>query len=161
MIIGDDAPDALRRGSVDEGQRLADCADSLGLQGRVHRLGPCDDATLNQAYAAADVHVFPVRHVPGDIEGFGMVAIEAAAHGLPTVAFAVGGVPDAISHGNSGYLLRPGDYDGFADRVCDVLAAGRDSLMRGTSREFAHNFAWKHFGERLRRMLQACTEVKE
>lgn len=161
VIIGDDAPDALRKCHADSGQRLVDRADALGLGTNIRRLGPCDDATLSQAYAAADVHVFPVRHVPGDIEGFGMVAIEAAAHGLPTVAFAVGGVPDAVSDGNSGHLLQPGDYDGFSARVCDVLAVGRGSAMRGAARKFAQNFAWEHFGERLRRMLRACTEVRQ
>lgn len=155
VIIGDDAPDALHKGDVDAGQRLLETAAALGLQDCLCRLGPCDDTTLGQAYASAGVHVFPVRHVPGDIEGFGMVAIEAAAHGLPTVAFAVGGVPDAVADGRSGYLLRPGDYEGFADRVCDVLAAGRAAPMRATARAFARDFAWERFGERLRAALEA------
>lgn len=160
VIIGDDAPDALHKGKVETGKYLLELADVLGLQGNLCRLGPCDDATLDQAYAAADVHVFPVRHVPGDIEGFGMVAIEAAMHGLPTVAFAVGGVPDAVADGGSGYLLRPGDYEGFSDRVCDVIAAGRTSPLRASARAFASDFAWGRFGERLRAMLQA-TQIKE
>ena len=155
VIIGDDAPDALHKGTADAGQRLLETAVALGLQGNLCRLGPCDDATLDQAYAAAAVHVFPVRHVPGDIEGFGMVAIEAAAHGLPTVAFAVGGVPDAVGDGRSGYLLKPGDHEGFANRVCDVVAAGRAAPMRTTARAYASHFAWERFGERLRAALQS------
>ena len=54
-------------------------------------LARVDDQRLSDAYFAADVMVFPVLDLPGDVEGFGMVAVEAAAHGLPTVAFAVGG----------------------------------------------------------------------
>lgn len=150
LVIGDDAPDALRK---DDAHRAADVeatARAAGLAGHVIRLGACDDATLARAYAAADVHVFPVRHVPGDVEGFGMVAIEAAAHGLPTVAFAVGGVPDAVREGVSGFLLPPGDYAGFVRRVCDVIDAGREAAMRRTARAFSLDFSWDRFGERLR-----------
>lgn len=161
VIVGDDAPDALRKSSTDVGQRLLDTAAALGLQGNVRRLGPCDDVTLAQAYAAADVHVFPVRHVPGDIEGFGMVAIEAAAHGLPTVAFAVGGVPDAVCDYVSGYLVTPGDYDAFALRVCDVLIAGRDAPMSISARAFASGFAWERFGERLRAAVDSVAQGRQ
>lgn len=150
VVIGDDAPDALQKGRVEGGERLATQIASLNLQEHVSRIGSCDEATLEAAYAAADVHVFPVREIQGDIEGFGMVAIEAAAHGLPTVAFAVGGVPDAVLHGESGYLVAPHDYGDFAARVCDVIAAGRDSPMRTSARAFASGFAWHRFGERLR-----------
>jgi phosphatidylinositol alpha-1,6-mannosyltransferase len=83
-----------------------------------------------------------------------MVAIEAAAHGLPTVAFAVGGVPDAVSPGRSGHLVHPGDYAGFAQRTCELLAAGRDTTLRASAREFAATFTWDIFAMRLRESLQ-------
>lgn len=155
VVIGDDAPDALRKGRGDSAAALDAAAAAAGFSQHVVRLGACDDATLRLAYAAADVHVFPVRQVAGDIEGFGMVAIEAAAHGLPTVAFAVGGVPDAVVDGVSGHLLRPGDHEGFADRVCAVVDAGRDAPMRASARAFAAGFAWERFGARLRAALHA------
>lgn len=153
VLVGDDAPDALRRHGADPAAALARAADACGLSDRVLRLGPCDETTLGQAYAAADVHVFPVCQIPGDVEGFGMVAIEAAAHGLPTVAFAVGGIPDAVGDGASGHVLPPGDYGGFAERVCDVLAAGRDSPLRESARAFARGFSWELFEARLRSLI--------
>lgn len=149
VVIGDEAPDALGGRGEGAKQRIVAAAAEHGLQACIHFLGPCDDATLTQAYFAADAHVFPVRDIPGDVEGFGMVAIEAAAHGLPTVAFAVGGVPDAVSHGRSGYLAPPGDYALFADRVCELLNAGRNAPMRQTAKEVAQAFRWERFGERL------------
>lgn len=153
VVIGDEAPDALAGAGAGGRAALQALAAELGLGDNLRLLGPCDDDTLTQAYFAADVHVFPVLDLPGDVEGFGMVAIEAAAHGLPTVAFAVGGVPDAVDPGGSGHLIQPGDYVGFAERVGQVLAAGRDAPMRTTAREFAAAFRWERFGERLRAAL--------
>ena len=154
LVIGDDAPDALAGATTGGRAALEALAASLGLAEHVRLLGPCDDDTLRQAYFAADVHVFPVRDLPGDVEGFGMVAIEAAAHGLPTVAFAVGGVPDAVNPGQSGCLVPAGQYGEFAAAVCRLLAAGREAPLRNQARQFASNFTWDDFALRLRQALQ-------
>src|SRR3546814_12287140 len=81
-----------------------------------------DDALLSVVYKAASAHIFPVREIPGDPEGFGMVAVEAAAHGVPTIAFATGGIVDAVAEGESGRLIRTGDYGAFAGIVVESLA---------------------------------------
>lgn len=157
VVVGNDAPDALYRSGRGGARQLLDAAPDERTRARIMVLGVLDDEALGEAYAAADVHVFPVKESPGDIEGFGMVALEAAAHGLPTVAFAVGGVPDAVSPGRSGYLLAPGDYTGFVDRVCALLDADDDERagLGASAREFSAAFRWEHFGERLRASLSA------
>ena len=153
VVIGDEAPDALTGAGTGGRAALKALAAELGLSANLLLLEPCSDDTLSQAYFAADVHVFPVRDIPGDVEGFGMVAIEAAAHGLPTVAFAVGGVPDAVSPGHSGHLSQPGDYIGFARCIGQLIAAKGDTAMRAHAREFAAGFRWACFGNRLRATL--------
>lgn len=153
VVIGDEAPDALNGRGAGAIQRLLEAAAEQGLEDHLRVLGTCDDPTLSEAYFASDVHVFPVRQVAGDIEGFGMVAMEAAAHGLPTVAFALGGVPDAVHPGRSGYLVNPGDYERFADSVCELLSLDRHADIRRSARELAEEFRWERFGERLRSVL--------
>ena len=153
VVIGDEAPDALSGAGLGSHSELQKLAAELEMSNSLFMFGPCDDQTLEQAYFAADVHVFPVREVPGDVEGFGMVAIEAAAHGLPTIAFAVGGVPDAVESGRSGYLVRPDDYKTFSERVCELLATRAASNWKETARETADKFTWEVFGTRLRQSL--------
>jgi phosphatidylinositol alpha-1,6-mannosyltransferase len=75
----------------------------------VRFLGALDDAALAAAYAAADVFALTsVEHGPS-VEGFGLVYLEAAAHGLPIIGHAIGGVPEAVADGVNGLLVPPGD----------------------------------------------------
>jgi phosphatidyl-myo-inositol dimannoside synthase len=152
IVIGEEASQALKHqaGVV---QQIENAVRDTGMGAHVRLLGAVDDASLSAAYFAADLLVFPVLDRPGDVEGFGMVAIEAAAHGLPTVAFNVGGVGDAVSEGLSGWLIRAGDYATLADTVSAAL----HRLQNGTGttiapqriRSHAERFSWEVFDARL------------
>lgn len=153
LVVGD-VPSSALHAQAQTVASIHEAAALAGVAGNVRFLGVIPDEELESAYRCADVHVFPVRQIPGDIEGFGMVAVEAAAHGLPTVAFAAGGVIDAVGDGISGCLVANGDYLAFAMAVQRVLSE-RGSLC-DSSRAFAAQFAWPRFGERLRELLGAA-----
>lgn len=106
-------------------------------------LGTLFGPDLADAYAGADVHVFPVRDIPNDPEGFGMVAAEAAAHSLPTVAYAAGGAVDAVADGVSGTLVPVGNAEAFADAALTLL---RTPLETDAMATFARGLAWCEFG---------------
>lgn len=152
-IIGGEPVQALYAGtqSID---KIRAQAQSRGVSEQVHFLGKVSDLELRTAYLASDVHVFPVRSLPGDPEGFGMVAVEAAAHGLPTVAFATGGVTDAVADGVSGILVPSGDAAAFTHAVLAILQSDpeRRSAWRTDARSFASRFSWPEFGRRLWRL---------
>ena len=158
VIIGDEATDALHARAGSERDRILVAASSAGVEQSLRFLGRCDEATLGVAYQAADLHIFPVLELPGDVEGFGMVALESAAHGLPTVAFAVGGVPDAVRAGYTGDLVEPGNYVKFSDAVCRQLAQPYGAESVAACREFAAGKAWPIFAERLRSLLGASND---
>ncbi len=148
LIVGD-APKQALHARAQSPESIQAAANAAGIGANVRFLGVITDyAELGDVYRAADVHVFPVRQLPGDPEGFGMVAVEAAAHGLPTVAFATGGIVDAVAEGKSGYLVVPGDYAALADATVRVLAL-RDDTMSPACHAFARDFAWLEFGRQI------------
>ena len=95
---------------VDE---LHKTAADAGIAARLVFAGPLAHDDLRTAYAGADLLVLPSR-----AESYGMVVTEALAHALPVVASEVGGVPEALGHGDDGstpgVLVRPGDPDALA-----------------------------------------------
>lgn len=160
-IIGEEASDALHGASGSERENILAAARAAGVEANLQFLGRCDESTLHAAYQAADCHVFPVLDLPGDVEGFGMVAIESAAHGLSTVAFAVGGVPEAVAEGVSGHAIAAGDYKTMSDRIVSLL--NRPAAQRASdglrSRAFAQGFAWALFGHRLRDLAASAIGI--
>ena len=100
------------------------------LEERVMLLGRVDETTLSAAYHAAELFIFPLRVVDGDVEGLGMVATEAAAHGSPTVAFATVGVPDVIADGVSGSLVESGNYPLLAQEIFNISTASVRSSLK-------------------------------
>lgn len=153
VVIGDEASDALHARVGSERERILAAARNAGVEKNLRFLGRCDEATLGAAYQAADLHIFPVLELPGDVEGFGMVALESAAHGLPTIAFAVGGVSDAVQDGRTGTLVEPDDYGSLGGAVIRQLGRTRDESTAAVCRDFAAGKAWPVFGERLRKLL--------
>ena len=155
LVVGEEPDQALLKSSG-ETARVIQRLDALGLHQSVRFLGSPDDQALSMAYFAADVLVFPVQQQVSDNEGFGMVAIEAAAHGLPTVAFAAGGVPDAVADGVSGWLLPPADYPAMHATVVACLQGDAGVVSAGSCRQFAEGFAWPMFASRLSSMVIAA-----
>jgi phosphatidylinositol alpha-1,6-mannosyltransferase len=152
VIAGGRAADALAR-QGDEERRLREAVSQTGLASHVLFTGEVSDALLQALYGAASLLVFPVQDLPGDVEGFGMVALEAAAQGVPTIAFAAGGVPDAVADGVSGFLLPAGEFDRMAARVNACLDGDWAGVSAHSCRAFAEGFAWPRYGERLRELL--------
>jgi phosphatidylinositol alpha-1,6-mannosyltransferase len=153
VVIGEEAADALHTQSGSERQRIEAAARAAGVAEQVLFAGRCTEEQLADAYFGAQVHVFPVLEQEGDVEGFGMVALESAAHGLRTVAFAVGGVPDAVLSGTTGTLVGSGDYAAFAAAVVEMLDAPSSPEKIAASRAFAAGKDWSRFGKRLLALL--------
>jgi phosphatidylinositol alpha-1,6-mannosyltransferase len=149
LVVGDVPAQALFA-EAQTPESILQAAKNAGVGTHVRFLGALFGQDLADAYAGADVHVFPVREIPNDPEGFGMVAVEAAAHGLPTVSYATGGVVDAVREGISGRLVRQGDNGGFAGAA---LTALRDYSDPTPIRDYAAEFVWLSFGANISRAL--------
>lgn len=147
VVVGEAPRNSLGAG-IQSVESIQAQANDSGIGEHIRFLGVITDpALLATAYEAADVHLFPVRHIPDDPEGFGMVAIEAAAHGLPTVAFATGGVVDAVSDGQSGCLVANEDYLSFAISTLDIISGDTYRQYSERAIVFSKKFAWPKMGK--------------
>jgi glycosyltransferase involved in cell wall biosynthesis len=97
---------------------------------------------MDRLYAAADVLLLPSEDEP-----FGLVILEAMAAGVPVVASRSGGIPEIVEHGKSGRLVEPGDVDGFASALREVLTQRelRDSLVEEGRKLVEGHFSLKRF----------------
>lgn len=144
VVIGEAPKNSLGAG-IQSVESIQAQAKQNGVAGHIRFLGVITDKNLlATAYEAADVHVFPVRDIPDDPEGFGMVAVEAAAHGVATVAFATGGIVDAVSEGVSGYLVEKNNYEQMSRKILQCL---KTPLAEDRISLFSGGFAWVNFGK--------------
>jgi phosphatidylinositol alpha-1,6-mannosyltransferase len=157
VVVGSPPRSALHAG-IETPEDLRAAARTVGLENRLLFTGDLFGRDFDDAYGGADLHVFPVRHDPRDPEGFGMVAIEAAALGLATVAFATGGVTEAVRDGISGRLVPPNNAHAFAQAACDLLT---HPLSPDKIRDFARRFSWERFGCAVRAALDPAFRVCE
>ncbi|SYX84557.1 N-acetyl-alpha-D-glucosaminyl L-malate synthase BshA [Paenibacillus alvei] len=88
----------------------------LGLEDRVHFLGKQDE--IAQVISLADVLL-----LPSEKESFGLVALEAMACGVPTIGSEAGGIPELVSHGETGFLAPTGDTAAMAHYAIRLLSA--------------------------------------
>jgi phosphatidylinositol alpha-1,6-mannosyltransferase len=91
--------------------------DRRDLAPRVQRLGRISNEALTHLYRSADLFVMPNVPVEGDMEGFGIVLLEAGANGTPAVAARLEGIQDVVTEGVNGHLVEPESPTAFADAI--------------------------------------------
>ena len=148
VIIGSEPVHALKQNKQNITDEIKSYLQKNNLTEAVVFLGRCDDETLIAAYQAANAHVFPVLASSSDVEGFGMVAIEAAANGLATVAFNSGGIADAVVSGASGDIVSTGDYSALVEMICLYLDLDKTVTIK-SCRHVASSYTWHVFIEKI------------
>ncbi len=126
--------------------RLERLAHRLGVGGRVAFLGARPQEELPLFYSAADLLALPSRY-----ESFGIAALEAAACGLRTLAFDVGGVSRAVRAGQSGHLVPDGDTPAYARKMREMLE-GERGRPRREALAWAEAFSWERIAEAERKV---------
>ncbi|MFJ5231621.1 glycosyltransferase family 4 protein [Kitasatospora sp. NPDC088391] len=139
---------------------LEKLVDTVGVRPSVVFTGAVPWAELPAHYGAGDVFAMPCRTRRGglDVEGLGIVYLEASATGLPVVAGDSGGAPDAVREGVTGYVVPGKDGERqLAERLVRLL--GDEGLRRelgGAGRDWVHAaWRWDMLAERLTGLLQA------
>ena len=128
--------------------RIQQLVAELGIADRVDFRPPQPHHHLSSWYRAADVVLVPSRS-----ESFGLVALEAAACGIPVVAAAVGGLRSLVEHGRTGFLVEDRAPVEFAARIDLLLASPELAAQMGAdAARRAETFSWSTTAGRLRRL---------
>ncbi|MER7401185.1 glycosyltransferase family 4 protein [Streptomyces sp. NPDC000070] len=132
-------------------------AHDTGVAGSVRFTGPVPWSELPAHYGAGDVFAMPCRTRRGglDVEGLGIVYLEASATGLPVVAGDSGGAPDAVLDGETGWVVRGGSPEEAADRIITLLGdAELRHRMGERGREWVEEkWRWDLLAEHLKNLL--------
>jgi glycosyltransferase involved in cell wall biosynthesis len=125
---------------------------ALGLEGRFRLAGFRED--LDQFTPHWDLAV-----LPSFTEGLPCIALEALAAGVPVVATAVGGIPEVVGEGVSGYLVPPGDPAALARRIRDALRseAERTAMGRNGRERVRNQFSFEQKSARFQRLFSELT----
>jgi D-inositol-3-phosphate glycosyltransferase len=134
-------------------QRIRSLIEAHGLADRVDFVEPQAHHILSTYYRAADVVIVPSRS-----ESFGLVALEAAACGVPVVASGVGGLITIVDDGVTGHLVADRSPDVFAQHVDRILANPIEAAVMGArAAEKARRYTWNFAAARLRRVYADVT----
>ncbi|GGT04404.1 glycosyltransferase family 4 protein [Streptomyces cinerochromogenes] len=132
-------------------------ADETGVAGSVRFTGAVPWSELPAHYGAGDVFAMPCRTRRGglDVEGLGIVYLEASATGLPVVAGDSGGAPDAVLEGETGWVVRGGSAEQTAERVVALLQDPelRRRMGERGRRWVEEKWRWDLLAERLKALL--------
>ena len=146
-LVAGDGPDRAR---------IAASIEQYRIQENVELLGSISHEDLEMLYNGADLFIMPNIPVPNDMEGFGLVMLEAGMCGLPVIASNIEGIADVITEGANGHLVQTGGEEGFQLAIMryytDVEAL--HSLKGRTRRFTAAHFSWDAVVDRYVSILQ-------
>ena len=143
-------------GIGEDREYLANLARDCHIAARVHLLGHVPTEELPAWYNACDIFAMPNREIDGDTEGFGMVFLEAAACGKPSIAGNAGGTAAAVEDGVTGYRVQGEDVEQIVGKLRLLLSD--DSLRTRMGRsgfERAHReFSWDAVARKTAALLE-------
>ncbi len=117
-------------------------------QSYVRMLGRLSDEELSDWYNVADIFVLPSHNINGDVEGFGIVNLEASLNKLPLIVGQDGGVPETVLHNITGYSIDGNNENDLIDALEKLLKNPEKRTSMGeTGYDFAKNFSWQKSAE--------------
>lgn len=152
MILGD-GPERLR---------LQQLINERGLNGVISMSGPITECEKHEWLSKASLFVLPVRELADrDVEGYGIVFLEAAAFGVPAVAGRSGGAPEAVLDGETGLIVDPEDVDQIADAIeCVLTDRALHERLSVKARAHAAQQTWGRVAERFLSEIRPLFEVE-
>jgi len=134
---------------------LQQLANDLGIAEHVHFPGYIDDRERGLYFSAADIHVQPSIQSGSMIEGYGIVFIEAAAAGLPSIAGDIGGQEEAVLDGETGFVVDGTDQKQLIYTIKNLAQSpGLRKQMGEAGRVWAGKNNWEQIAEQIELLLR-------
>ncbi|MFT4603752.1 MAG: phosphatidylinositol alpha-1,6-mannosyltransferase [Rhodothermales bacterium] len=152
-LAGDGPEHAAIRGTI----------EAAGLAHRVRLLGRVSEEELGALYQGADLFVMPNIPVPGDMEGFGVVMLEAGLSGLPSVGARLEGIAEVITNDHNGRLVESGDADAFSTAIRHYVddPAFLTEASRSAYQHTRSHFSWASVGAEYVEVLKARLATRD
>jgi glycogen(starch) synthase len=137
--------------------RLEVAVAELDLGEHVSFAGGLSDAELHNLYGMSDLFAHPTLY-----EGSSLVTLEAMAHGLPVVASAVGGIPDKVVEGATGFLVQPGQPEQLASKIAWLATHPdeRETMGREGAQLAAEKFSWERIAAQTLELFSRLRDEK-
>jgi len=132
LVVGDGEEKAKIKNSIKENN----------LNEKVHLLGKVDFQILKEIYNIADLFIMPNITIKGDVEGFGLVAIEAGSCGVSVITSGIEGIKGAIINGETGWIVGEKNIEGFLDKINNANL--NKEKVKKTIKE---NYSWEKIVE--------------
>lgn len=132
LIVGD----GPERENIQKAKEKSDKKEKIVIVGKQ------PEKILNACYAAADLFIMPNIPVEGDMEGFGIVLLEANRAGVPAIASDLEGIKDVIEEGVNGYKIPHSKPDFFAQKIDYVLENELDELSEKSKEYVQKYYSW-------------------
>lgn len=145
-------------GDGPEHEILKSTVQAEGLSDRVILAGKQPEKILKQAYVAADLFVMPNIPVEGDMEGFGIVLLEANMASTTAVAADLEGIKDVIVNGKNGYRIAPFDVEAYVNKIEDILSDGPQASGAQARSYVQEKFSWNRVADQYISYLKKITE---
>lgn len=148
-------------GAGPEHDRLKEIVSTSNLQEKVLMVGKQPDEVLKDAYAGADIFIMPNIPIPGDMEGFGIVLLEANLAGTPAVAADLEGIKDVIENGKNGFKIAVRDAENFSGHIDSLIENGLEEMSTSSKKFVLENFTWNKVAQQYISYLKEIVETKK
>ncbi|KXB07196.1 hypothetical protein AKJ52_00785 [candidate division MSBL1 archaeon SCGC-AAA382C18] len=139
---------------------LETLAKKMGVKDQVHFVGKIKREKISKFYAFSDVFCMPSKFLQdkGDVEGLGLVFLEAQSYGLPVIGTESGGIPEAINDKKSGFVVPSGDPQTLAHKIRKLKEnSNLYQDMSENAKQFVNKkFSWEKCVERHVRIYNDC-----
>ncbi|MBE8539369.1 glycosyltransferase [Geoglobus acetivorans] len=142
-------------------EKIKRIVEEKDLRKYVVLLGKIDDRTLELLYKISDIFIMPNIPVDGDIEGFGIVVLEATVRGVPVVASNLEGIKDAVIDGKTGILVTPLNAEMFVENILRIMeTTGKNRKIEKKIRQIVlEKYSWNKISRKYKSVFVFLTKM--